>query len=182
MERMVKNMSYSIIFETKIIKLSDGRSLHLDLSGCNNDTSGRSRDDWNGKIYTEDAFIEYAEGFMKDSKPAKESGGFDLKIGSRYCTMYDYGKHLLRMRKRAVTLEELINSGKYVSFNRIDSVTVFEDGKEIEMTMEEFDSYYYEKLYNGGIRYRIKYTLLENEKNIIEAFDNGNSVRIYISR
>ena len=50
-------MSYSIIFETKIVKLSDGRLLHLDLSGCNNDTSGRSRDDWNGKIYTEDAFI-----------------------------------------------------------------------------------------------------------------------------
>ena len=100
-------MSYSIIFETKIVKLSDGRLLHLDLSGCNNDTSGRSRDDWNGKIYTEDAFIKYAEGFMEDSKPAKESDGFDLKIGSRYCTWYDYGKHLLRMMKRAITLDEL---------------------------------------------------------------------------
>ena len=44
-------MSYSIIFETKIVKLSDGRLLHLDLSGCNNDTSGRSRDDWNGKRF-----------------------------------------------------------------------------------------------------------------------------------
>ena len=48
-----KIMSYSIIFETKIIKLSDGRLLHLNLSGCNNDDAGRSRDDWNGKIYTE---------------------------------------------------------------------------------------------------------------------------------
>lgn len=182
MERMVKDMSYLVIFKTKIVKLSDGRLLHLDLSGCNNDTSGRSCDDWSGKIYTEDAFIEYAEGFMKDSKPAKESGGFDLKIGSRYCTMYDYGKHLLRMMERSVTLGELNHSGKYVSFNRIDGVTVFEDGKEIEMTMKEFDSYYYEKLYSGGVRYRINYTLLENEKNIIEAFDNGNSVRIYISR
>lgn len=179
---MVKNMSYSIIFETKIVKLLDGRLLHLNLSGCNNDTSGRSRDDWNGKVYTEDAFIEYAEGFMKDNKSAKESGGFDLKIGSRYCTMYDYGKYLLRMMKRAVTLEKLNHSGKYVSFNRIDSVTVFEEGKEIEMTMEEFDSYYYEKIYNGGISYRINYTLLKNEKDIIEAFDTGNSVRIYISK
>ena len=50
------------------------------------------------------------------------------------------------------------------------------------MKIKEKDEEYYEKLYNGGIRYRIKYTLLENEKNIIEAFDNGNSVRIYISR
>ena len=179
---MVDTMSYSIIFETEIIKLSDGRLLHLDLSGCNNDTSGRSRDDWNGKIYTEDAFIKYAEGFMKDSKPSKESGGFDLKIGSRYCTMYDYGQHLLRMMKRAITLDELNHSGKYVSFNRIDGATVFEDGKEIEMTVKEFSSYYYKKIYNGGISYRINYTLLENEKDIIETFDIGNSVRIYISK
>lgn len=175
-------MSYSIIFETKIIKLSDGRLLHLDLSGCNNDTSGRSRDDWNGKIYTEDDFIKYAEGFMEDSKLAKESDGFDLKIGSRYCAWYDYGKHLIRMMKRAVTLDELKNSGRRVSFNRIDGAVVYEDGKEIEMTMKEFNSYYYEKLYNGGVRYRINYTLLETEKDIIEAFDNGYSIRTYISR
>ena len=175
-------MSYSIIFETKIVKLSDGRLLHLDLSGCNNDTSGRSRDDWCGKIYTEDTFIKYAEGFMEDSKPIKESDGWDLKIRSKYSTWYDYGKHLLRMMKRAVTLDELKHSGKYVSFNRIDGVTVFEDGKEIEKTMKEFNSYYYEKLYNGGINYRINYTLLKSEKEIVEAFDNGNSIRSYISK
>ena len=58
----------------------------------------------------------------------------------------------------------------------------FEDEKEIEMTMEEFDSYYYKKLRNGGIKYRINYTLLETEKDIIEAFDNGYAVRIYISK
>lgn len=175
-------MGYSIIFETKIIKLSDERLLHLDLSGCNNDNNGRSRDDWNGKIYTENEFIKYAEGFMKDSKPVKESDGWDLKIRNKCSTHYDYGKHLLRMMKRATTLEELKHSGKYISFNRIDGVTVYEDKKEIEMTMKEFDSYYYKKLYNGGIRYRINYTLLETEKDITEAFDNGYSVRIYISK
>lgn len=175
-------MSYSIIFETKIVKLSDGRLLHLDLRGCNNDTAGRSRDDWNGKIYTQEDFIKYAEGFMKDSKPIKESDGFDLKIRSKYCTWYDYGSHLLRMMKRAVTLEELRYSGKYISFNRIDNVTVYENEKEIEMTMEEFDSYFYKQLYNGGIRYRINYTLLETEEDIVEALDNGKSVRIYISK
>lgn len=175
-------MSYSIIFETKIVKLSDGRLLHLDLSGWNNDNAGRSRDDWNGKIYTEDDFIKYAEGFMKDSQPSKECNGFDLKIRSKYVTWHDYGKHLLRMMKKAVTLEELRHSGKYVSFNRIDGATVFEDGKEIEMTMEEFDDYYYKKVYNGGIRYMINYTLLETERDIIEAFDGGYGIRIYISK
>lgn len=39
-------MGYSIIFQTKIVKLSDGRILHLDRRGCNNDTEGRRPDDW----------------------------------------------------------------------------------------------------------------------------------------
>lgn len=95
-------MGYSIIFQTKIVKLSDGRILHLDRRGCNNDTEGRRPDDWTGKIYTPEAFVAYAENFKQGSKPAKESDGFDLKIGSRYCTCYDYGEHLLRMLKRAV--------------------------------------------------------------------------------
>ncbi len=175
-------MSYCIIFGTKIIKLLDGRLLHLDLSGCNNDGSGRSRDDWHGKIYTEDDFIKYAEGFMKDSKPIKESEEFNLKIRSKRSTWYDYGKHLLRMMKRAITLEELRNSGKYVSFNRIDGFTVYEDEKDIEMTMEEFDSYCYKKLYNGGFRYRIHCTLLKTEEDIVNALDSGKSVRIYIGK
>lgn len=143
-------MSYSIIFETKIVKLSDGRLLHLDLSGCNNDDNGRSRDNWNGKIYTEDAFIKYAERFIKDSKPIKESDGFDLKIRSKCSTWYDYGKHLLRMMKKSVTLEELRHSGKYVSFNRIDGAEVEENGEHIKMTMDEFSAYVNKKIYEGG--------------------------------
>lgn len=175
-------MSYSIIFETEIIKLSDGRLLHLNLSGCNNDNVGRSRDDWNGKIYTEDAFIKYAEGFMEGSKPVKESDGWDLKIRSKYSTWYDYGKYLLKMMKKAITLEELKQSGKYVSFHRVNGMTVFEDEKEIEMAIDEFHSYYYEKIYNGGVRYRVNYTLLETEEDIIKAFDDGCSIRIYIGK
>ncbi len=175
-------MSYSIIFETKIVRLSDGRLLHLDLSGCNNDNSGRNRDDWSGKIYTEEEFMKYAEGFMKDSNPLKKCNGFDLKIRSKCSTWYDYGSHLLRMMKRSVTLEELKHSGKYVSFNRVDGVTVYEDEKEIEMTIKEFDSYYYKKLYNGVIRYRTHYTLLKTEEDIVNVLDNGKPVRIYISK
>lgn len=175
-------MGYRIIFKTKIIKLSDGRLLHLDLSGCNNDNRGRRCDDWNGSIYTEAAFIEYAEDFMKDSKPSKDVDYFDLKIRSKYATWYDYGEHLLRMMRRAVTFDELKSSGKHVSFKRIDSVTVYEGGKEIEMTTKEFSSYYYKKLYYGGIRYKINYTVLETENDVIGAFGNGYSVEIYIDK
>lgn len=32
-------MGYSIIFQTKIAKLPDGRIIHFDRSGCNNDTA-----------------------------------------------------------------------------------------------------------------------------------------------
>ena len=175
-------MSYSIIFETKIVKLSDGRFLHLDLSGCNNDDVGRSRDDWNGKIYTKDAFIKYAEGFMNKSKPSKETDDFDLKIRSKYCTWYDYGKHLLRMMKRAVTFEELNHLGKYVSFKRIDGAEVVENEKRITLSTEDFSEYLRKKMYEGGCRYRILYTTLETETDIIEAIDGGKSVKIYIGK
>jgi hypothetical protein len=181
MKRKGDLMGYSIIFQTKIVKLSDGRFLHLDLSGCNNDDCGRDPDDWRGKIYTEDEFVKYAEGFMRGGKPTEDC--FDLKIGSRYCSMYDYGEHLLRMKKRAITLEELRHSGKYVSFNRVDGADVYDDdGNITTMSLKEFDDYCYEKLYNGGIRYRMNYTLLESEKDITNAFDNGDAVRIYISK
>ncbi len=175
-------MSYSIVFETKIVKLSNGRFLHLNLSGCNNDDAGRSRGDWNGKIYTEDAFIKYAEGFMADSKPSKETNDFDLKIRSKYCTYYDYGKHLLRMMKRAVTFEELNHLGKYVSFKRIDGAEVEENGKRVTMPTEEFTEYLDKRLYESGFRYKIIYTTLETEADIIEAIDGGKSVKIYIGK
>lgn len=96
-------MSYSIIFQTIVLRLPDGRVLHLDRSGCNNDSSGRDKHSFYGKIYTEADFIAYAQGFKADSAPYKESGSFELKIGSRPASMYDYGEHLLRMLKRAPT-------------------------------------------------------------------------------
>lgn len=179
-------MGYPIIFKTKIINLSDGRIMHLNLSGCNNDTEGRSNDDWHGKIYTKDDFIKYAEGFKLDSKPFKESDNFDLKIGNRYCTLYDYGMHLLRMMKKAISYDKLKHSGQYVSFNRIDGVTVIEYGKEIVMTIKEFEEYARKKMYEDGyrykIRYKINYTLLETENDVIAALDNGKAVKIYISK
>ena len=175
-------MSYSIIFETTIIKLSDGRLLHLSLQGCNNDNAGRRRDDWHSKIYTENDFVKYAEKFMVDSKPIKESDGFDLKIRSKYCTYYDYGKHLLRMLKKATSFDELKRSGKFVTFSSIDGATVYEVGKVLEMSMKEFDDYFYKKLYNGGIRYRINCTPLYTESDVVNALDNGLSIRTYISK
>lgn len=118
-------MSYTIIFETKIVKLADGRFLHLSLQGCNNDDAGRTRDDFHGKIYTEKDFKVYIENLKKHSKPMKESEYFDLKIGSRYVTQYDYAEHLERMMKRATTWDELIAERSDSHGKTLNKVTVF---------------------------------------------------------
>ena len=94
-------MSHSIIFETKIVNLKDGRILHLDRSGCNNDNAGRSRDEFTGKIYTKEDFIKYAEHFIND-----DTNDYELQIGSKWSTYNNYGNHLLRMLKRAKTWDE----------------------------------------------------------------------------
>lgn len=175
-------MSYSIIFKTKVLKLSDGRLLHLSLQGCNNDTEGRRDDDWRGKIYTKTKFVEYAENFMKDSKPIKESDGFDLKIGSRYCTWYDYGKHLLRMMDRATSFQDFIHSGRYITFERIDGFDVKEAGNIIFMSPKEFEEYYYHHIYQTSFSYTQKSSLLATEPDIIKAFDDKDVIRICISK
>ena len=48
------------------------------------------------------------------------------------------------------------------------------------MSMKEFDSYYYDHI-NSEVKYIINYTVLEAEKDIVAAFDSGESVRVYIS-
>lgn len=175
-------MGYSIIFETKVVKLKDGRLLHLSLSGCNNDTEGRSRDEFVGTIYSKEDFIKYAKGFMEGSKPMRESDGFDLKIGSRYCTMYDYGKHLLRMMERAATWEEL-NFGRYVYAMRHDGVNVFMDGKTKTMSSEEFDKFYLEHIYDDKkIRYAVLRTKLTSEEEIVKALDEDKPMAFYVGR
>ena len=98
-------MSYSIIFQTKIVKLDDNRIIHFDRSGCNNDTAGREKNLFTAQLYNADWFEKKAKGYMENSKPYK-GGDFELKIGSRYCTVYDYGKHLLTMLKRAENFEQ----------------------------------------------------------------------------
>ena len=103
-------MSYSIIFQTKIVNLPDGRIIHFSRNGCNNDDCGRDKNgyEFTGKIYNKKDFIQYAENFKVDSAPYKESGNFELKIGSRCASCYDYGEHLLRMMKRAENYSDFI--------------------------------------------------------------------------
>ena len=174
-------MSYSIIFETKIVKLSDGRIIHFDRSGCNNDDAGRRKDDFSAKVYTLEEFMRQAENYKRNSKPYKEAAYMDLKIGSRPATMYDYGDHLLRMLKRAKPYDEFIKSVYF----RVRHLTGIQLHKPVErfMTVEEFDKEFYKLLYSGcGMSYTrlIEYPDIKDEKNIVRLIESSESLSFEI--
>lgn len=165
-------MSYSIVFETKIVRLSDGRIIHFDRSGYNNDNAGRRKDDFSAKIYTVDEFIQKAEDYKKYSKPYKETDYMDLKIGSRSATCYDYGEHLLRMLKRAKPYTDFINS----MYFRVEHLTGIQLHKPAEkfMTVEEFDKEFYKLLYSGnGLSYSrlVEYPNIRDEENLVRLIE-----------
>jgi len=173
-------MGYTIVFETKIVKLSDGRLLHLDLSGCNNDNSGRTRDDFCGKIYTIDEFIRHAEHF-KNKKG--DSNGWELKIGNNICTYYDYGQHLLRMMKRATSWDKL-KENRCCYGIVFDGVEVCEDGKETIFSSEEWERVAYDFIYgcDKEVTYEAITHFIYDEHEIIQALESKKSVRFNIGR
>ena len=103
-------MGYPIIFATKIVNLSDGRLIHFDRSGCNNDSEGRKPNDWTAKVYTQQEFQNRIESFKRGSKPYKDCSPheWEIKIYGRMATGYDYGVHLERMQKRAINYNDLL--------------------------------------------------------------------------
>lgn len=103
-------MSYPIIFQTKVVKINDNEIIHFNRIGCNNDDEGRVANVYEAKIRTIEDFKRMAEEFMVNSKPYKETGIFDLKVGSKWCSFYDYGMYLLRALKRADDLETFKNN------------------------------------------------------------------------
>lgn len=103
-------MSYPIIFQTKVVKINDNEIIHFNRVGCNNDDEGRVANVYEAKIRTIEDFKRMAEGFIINSKPYKETGVFELKVGSKWCSFYDYGMYLLRALKRADNLETFKNN------------------------------------------------------------------------
>lgn len=103
-------MSYPIIFQTKVVKINDNEIIHFNRVGCNNDDEGRVANVYEAKIRTIEDFKRMAEEFIINSKPYKETGIFELKVGSKWCSFYDYGMYLLRALKRADNLETFKNN------------------------------------------------------------------------
>ena len=176
-------MSYSIIFETKVVKLPDGRILHLSLEGCNNDDAGRKRDEFRGRVYnSESEFIINVEKFKMASRPFKDGGDFDMKIRSKCVSVYDYGEHLLRMLKRAITWQELANKYRICKAVVFKGVTVHEEGKEeVFLTSREWDKVCYDFWYGRRKgRYITQYQHLYSIEQIVEALDSNESMLFHI--
>ena len=165
-------MSYSIIFETKIVKMPDGKIIHFDRSGCNNDNAGRNKDEFTGKIYeNEQAFISYAEKFKQDY-----DAGFELKIGNKESSYNDYYKHLIRMLKRGKSLEDFGKSYHFYGYY-CDTVDVYEP-QRVTMTAKEFSENFYKLLNSGNLRYRqnrIRLDVNEMDK-IINRLENNEPI------
>lgn len=146
-------MSYSIIFETKIIKMSDGSILHLDRSGCNNDSEGREKGVFIPRLYNPDDFVKKARDYMADSVPYKKDTRYwEMKIGGRYATYYDYGMHLLRMLKRAVPYADLLTAWNVTVRHYIGIELIKPEHKA--MSFEEF-SCAYGLSYQGELLYSV---------------------------
>jgi hypothetical protein len=171
-------MSHTIIFEAKFIKLSDGRLLHLDRSGCNNDDAGRDLSDYSGKIYTENELKERINYYLNINN---DGDGWDLKIGSKCVTYKEYGEHLLRMAKRAITYDEFIAERSF-SAKRYDGVNLLKPEEKF-MTPKEFDKSFYDYLYSGKpFSYTSIRTTLNSEEEITKALDSGESVSFYVGK
>lgn len=176
-------MSYSIVFETKIVILSDGRILHFDRRGCNNDDAGRSKDDFTAKIYTKKEFFESIEEYKSYSHPYNKSepGDWDLKIGSRYATSYDYGEHLQRMYKRALPYSEFIQ--KYHFYCTVCTGIQMREPEEKLLSVTEFEAEYYELLNRTG---RMSYRRLEeaidvnDELHVVSCIEMGEPLILEI--
>lgn len=172
-------MSYSIIFETKICKLSDGNILHLSLSGCNNDNEGRDRHEFRGKIYTPEAWEKYIKDFENTL-----SESWDLKIGSRYCTLADYGSHLRRMTKRAITVDEMQHERAFYGW-AFDGVTYYPDGsgEPVEYPFGKECEKICDDVFYGRVKGYVHKNrhMVTTEAEITEALKKGQHVEFYIS-
>lgn len=182
-------MSYSIIFQTKIVDLGDGRIIHFNRSGCNNDNEGREKNVFHALVYSKEQFIDNAKKYMEGSKPYKDGGDFELKIGSRYASCYDYGMHLLRMLKRAENIEQFKNNNHF----RAAELVNIEVTEPITMVFspKEFSSLFYDILYRtgkfagipgGGIKYRRNMKYHYDLSEVIPLIEKSAPVEYFISK
>lgn len=170
-------MSYTIVFETKILKLNDGRIMHFSRTGCNNDDFGRKKNEFKANVYgSENDFIKYVETFKGNTDEYVV-----LKIGNKFGTLDDYYKHLVRMLKRGKTEDQFVKEFNFEA-SYVDSIDVIKPEK-VTLTPEEFNDKFYTHL-RQGLTYhinKVRYSFDDMDK-IIDAMNNGKDVWFEIRR
>lgn len=179
-------MSYPIIFETKIVRLSDGRLIHFSLQGCNNDDNGRHRTDFTGKIYSESDFIAMAKSFMENSEPFSQTHVFELQIGSRKVGFYEYGEHLLRMLAKAQEYADFIRN-HHLNLMYFDTVTLAEKGNVSVVSVQEYRENYWTGLVSNPLTCTVRPDWIvvdsRDEQDVVKALSSSlDNVSIFISR
>lgn len=175
-------MGYPVIRETHIVRLADGRYLMLQLAGCNNDDSGRRRDEFNGRIMSSDKMEEMISAY--ENEP--ECGSFDLRIGTRYVSHAKYGQYLRKAFRRALSWNEFAKQrtcyariAEGVSISRMDG----KDISPLEVSMDDFRRDYERRVMYGNGAYRIITRTESDITGIISTLESKkDDTLLYVSR
>lgn len=173
-------MSYTMIFETRIVKLDDGRIIHFSLSGCNNDNEGRIRNEFTGKIYTADEW----EAEISRWESINDEG-FNLKISGRTRSYAEYGKHLRLMTKRAKTFDEMKKERAFWGIV-LDGVTYYpaDNSKPIEYPFGNECEKICDDVFYGRKKGRIarRTRMIDNVDDVVDSLTKKQPAEFYIGR
>lgn len=175
-------MSYTIFFDDKFARLSDGRLIYFSRHGCNNDNAGRGRDEYHARIYTDEALEEYIESLKEGSSPVKEKPEeAAFKIRSRWASYYDFGNHLERMVKRAVSFDDM-KEKRRLRGKVLDRVEVSINGGEHKSyTPSEWDKAWASVIYGSDKVETIYHShYIYDEKEFVDAIENKAAVEFYV--
>lgn len=175
-------MSYSILFDDKFARLSDGRLIYFSRWGCNNDNAGRGRDEYHAKIFTDESVREYVKSLKESSLPVSESVyGGDFKIRSRWATDFDLGSHLERMIRRAVPFHQM-KQERRLRGKVLDKIEVAINGGEpVEYTPKEWDKVWADIIYgNDHVETKYHSHFIYDEEEFTASVINDETVEFYI--
>lgn len=176
-------MVYDIVHETVILKLSDGRYLHLDSRSPSDSSGEKSHSEFSAAIYTKDELLKKAEEYQRGTGPYVETGQFDIMIRNRKASWYDYGSHLIRLMKRSKPYSFFVNHRIVHVYTQ--KSTQFIKPEEIIVPSSEFRNYISLYLYTGEkIAYRHITEEIDrnNEQEVIAAIEQGHNTHFIIGK
>jgi len=170
-------MIYTRVYETKILKLADGRIIHFSLQGRNNDNIGTNRNTFTAKICTMEEYKNNAQAFMNDPDP-----NIYIEIKSKKSSRRDYGKYLIRMLRHAYTYERFIKKWNIME-THVKSIIMYDPQKEIFEDPSKFDIRDW-IFHTGTVSYKPNYEYIKicSEQDLIDKINSNRNIQIYIGK